>query len=83
MSNDTTNIAASQLATDLAALRADITRLSETMSALVRAQADSAGAAVKSAVGDARQHFSHAAAQAQDSASARRPISSGASREVR
>lgn len=68
MSGKTDDVAASDLAADLAALRADIARLSDTMSGLVKAQANSAGAAVKGAMGDARDQLSQAAAQAQDSA---------------
>ena len=60
--------AASDLSADLAALRADMTRLSDTMAALMRSQAGAAGAAVIGAVGDARDQLSQAAAQAQDSA---------------
>jgi ElaB/YqjD/DUF883 family membrane-anchored ribosome-binding protein len=67
MSNKTGD-AASDLSADLAALRADITRLSDTMTALMRSQADAAGAAVRGAVGEARDQLSQAAAQAQDSA---------------
>jgi ElaB/YqjD/DUF883 family membrane-anchored ribosome-binding protein len=68
MSNKTDDFATSDLAADLAALRADITRLSDTMSGLVRAQANSATAAMRGAVGDARDQLSQAANQAQDSA---------------
>jgi ElaB/YqjD/DUF883 family membrane-anchored ribosome-binding protein len=60
--------AASDLAADLAALREDIMRLSDAVAGLVRAQTDAAGAAVKDAVGEAREHLSQAASQAQDSA---------------
>ncbi len=63
-----TGDAASDLAADLAAVRADIARLSDTVSALVRSQADAAGAAVRGVMGDARDQLSQAAAQAQDSA---------------
>lgn len=59
---------APDLSADLAALRADITRLSDTMAALMKAQANSAGAAMMGAVGDARDQLSQAATQAQDSA---------------
>jgi ElaB/YqjD/DUF883 family membrane-anchored ribosome-binding protein len=68
MSGKTDDVAASDLAADLAALRADIARLSDTMSGLVKTQANSAGAAVRGAMGDARDQLSQAAAQAQDSA---------------
>jgi ElaB/YqjD/DUF883 family membrane-anchored ribosome-binding protein len=68
MSNKTSDFAASDLSADLAALRADITRLSDTMAALMRNQADSASAVVRGAVGDARDQLSQAAAQAQDRA---------------
>jgi ElaB/YqjD/DUF883 family membrane-anchored ribosome-binding protein len=56
------------LAADVAALRADIARLSDTIAGLMRGQADAAGAAVKGAVGDARDQLSQAASHAQDSA---------------
>jgi ElaB/YqjD/DUF883 family membrane-anchored ribosome-binding protein len=59
---------ASDISADLTKLRADIARLSETIAGLVRLQADSAGAAVKGAVGDAREQLSQAATQAQDRA---------------
>jgi ElaB/YqjD/DUF883 family membrane-anchored ribosome-binding protein len=68
MSNKTGEPTAADLTTDLAALRADITRLSDTIAGLVRVQADHAGAAMKGAVGDARDQLSRAAADAQDSA---------------
>jgi ElaB/YqjD/DUF883 family membrane-anchored ribosome-binding protein len=68
MSNKTGEIDASDLTADLAALRADIARLSDTMAGLVRAQAGSASAAMKGAVGDARDQLSQAAAEAQDRA---------------
>src|ERR1700691_1372081 len=59
---------ASDLSADLDALRADIARLSDTMAGLVRAQANSAGAAVRGAVGDAREQLAQAANQAQERA---------------
>jgi ElaB/YqjD/DUF883 family membrane-anchored ribosome-binding protein len=68
MSNKTGDFVASDLSADLAALREDITRLSETMAGLVRSQANSAGATMRGAVGDARDQLSQAATQAQDSA---------------
>lgn len=68
MSNKTGDFAASDLSADLAALREDITRLSETMAGLVRSQANSASATVRGAMGDARDQLSQAATQAQDSA---------------
>ena len=49
-------------------LRDDIGRLSDTVAGLVRAQTDAAGAALKDAVGGAREQFSQAAGQAQESA---------------
>src|ERR1700683_3546344 len=67
MSNKTGD-AVSDLSTDLAAVRADIARLSDTMATLMRSQADAAGAAVRGAVDGARDQLSQAAAQAQDSA---------------
>ena len=60
--------AAAELAANLAALRDDIGRLSDTVAGLVRAQTDAAGAALKDAVGGAREQFSQAAGQAQESA---------------
>jgi ElaB/YqjD/DUF883 family membrane-anchored ribosome-binding protein len=68
MSNKTGDFTTSDLNADLAALRADIARLSDTVAAMVRMQADMAGAAVKGAVGDARDQLSQAATNAQDSA---------------
>jgi ElaB/YqjD/DUF883 family membrane-anchored ribosome-binding protein len=68
MTDKTGDVAAPDLAADLAALRADIARLSDTMAGLMRAQTDAAGAAVKGAVGDARDQLSQAASHAQDSA---------------
>ncbi len=68
MSNKTDDVAAPDLAADLAALRADIARLSDTIAGLMRSQADAAGAAVKGAVGDARDQLSQVASHAQDSA---------------
>jgi ElaB/YqjD/DUF883 family membrane-anchored ribosome-binding protein len=60
--------AVSDLASDLAALRDDIARLSDAVTGLVRTQTDAAGAALKGAVGEAREHLSQAASQAQDGA---------------
>jgi ElaB/YqjD/DUF883 family membrane-anchored ribosome-binding protein len=68
MSNKTGEPTAADLTSDLAALRADIVRLSDTIAGLVRVQADQAGAAMRGAVGDARDQLSRAAADAQDSA---------------
>jgi ElaB/YqjD/DUF883 family membrane-anchored ribosome-binding protein len=68
MPNKTGDFDGSDLSADLAALRADITRLSDTMASLLKAQANTAGAAVRGAVGDARDQLSQAATQAQDSA---------------
>ena len=59
---------AADFATDLAALRADIANLSETVAGLMRGRADAGGTAVKGAVGDARDQLSQAAGYAQDSA---------------
>ena len=68
MSNKIGEPTAADLNSDLAALRADIARLSDTIAGLVRAQADQASAAMRGAVGDARDQLSRAAADAQDSA---------------
>jgi ElaB/YqjD/DUF883 family membrane-anchored ribosome-binding protein len=68
MSNKTGDFTSSDLNVDLAALRADIARLSDTVAAMVRVQADAAGAAVRGAMGDARDQLSQAASNAQDSA---------------
>lgn len=68
MTDKTGDGAAPDLAADVAALRADIKRLSDTMATLIRGQADVAGAAVKGAVGDARNQISQAASDVQDSA---------------
>jgi ElaB/YqjD/DUF883 family membrane-anchored ribosome-binding protein len=53
---------------DLAALRVDIANLTESIAGLMRGRADAAGAAVRGAVGDARDQLSQAAGRAQDSA---------------
>jgi ElaB/YqjD/DUF883 family membrane-anchored ribosome-binding protein len=68
MSNNPKDTIATDLPADLAALREDIARLSDAVSGLVRAQTDAASAAVKDAVGGAREQLSRAATQAQDSA---------------
>jgi ElaB/YqjD/DUF883 family membrane-anchored ribosome-binding protein len=68
MSNKIGEPTTADLNSDLAALRADIARLSDTISGLVRVQADQASAAMRGAVGDARDQLSRAAADAQDSA---------------
>ena len=68
MTDKTGDGAAADLAAGLEAIRADITRLSETIAELTRGQADAAGAAVKGAVGDVRNQISQAASQARDSA---------------
>ena len=68
MSNKTGDVAAPDLAADVAALRADIARLSDMIAGLMRDQADAAGAAVKGTVGDVRNQLSQAASHAQDSA---------------
>lgn len=60
--------AAGDIASDLAALRADIGRLSETVASLVRAQTEAAGEALRGVADGARVQFSEAASQAQDSA---------------
>ena len=60
--------AAADFAADLAALPANIANLSETIVGQMRGQADAAGAAVKGAVGDARDQLLQAASHAQDSA---------------
>jgi ElaB/YqjD/DUF883 family membrane-anchored ribosome-binding protein len=57
---------AGDLAADLAALRRDVARLAETMSALVQQQAQAAGHRVFEAVGDARDKIAGTAADAQD-----------------
>jgi ElaB/YqjD/DUF883 family membrane-anchored ribosome-binding protein len=75
MSNKSGDVTAADLSDELAALRADLSRLSDTMSGLVRSQANTAGAAMRGAMGDmrgamggARDQLSQAASQAQDSA---------------
>ena len=68
MTDKTGDAAAPDLAADVAAMRADIARLADTMAGLVRGEVDAAGAAVKGAVGDARSRVSQAASHVQDSA---------------
>ena len=58
--------AAVNIATDLAKLRADIASLSEAIAGLLSGRADAAGAAVKGALGDARDQLSQAASRAQE-----------------
>ena len=78
MTDKTGDGVAPDLAADLAAIRADIARLSETMAGLMRGQANAAGAAVKGAVGDARDQISQAASHAQDERVAAPPRTSNA-----
>ena len=54
------------LAADLAALRRDVARLAETMSALVQQQTQAAGHRVSEAVGDVRDKIASTASDAQD-----------------
>ena len=68
MTDKTGDAAAADFAGDLAALRADIASLSETIAGLMRGHADAAGAAVKGAAGDARDQLSQAASHVQESA---------------
>jgi ElaB/YqjD/DUF883 family membrane-anchored ribosome-binding protein len=68
MSIKSGDLTAADLSQELAALRADLGRLSDTMAGLVRSQANTAGAAMRGAMGDARDQLSQAASQAQDSA---------------
>ena len=67
MEDRTADGAAADIAADLATLRADIKNLSETIAGLMRGRSNAAGAAVKGAVGDARDQISQAASHAQDS----------------
>jgi ElaB/YqjD/DUF883 family membrane-anchored ribosome-binding protein len=60
--------AAAELAANLASLKEDIARLTDTVSGLVRTQTDAAGTALREAMGGARDQFSQAAGQAQESA---------------
>ncbi len=57
---------AADIAADLTNLRADIASLSEAIAGVLSGRADAAGAAVKSALGDARDQLSQAASHAQD-----------------
>jgi ElaB/YqjD/DUF883 family membrane-anchored ribosome-binding protein len=75
MSSKSGDLTPADLSEELAALRADLGRLSDTMAGLVRSQANTAGAAMRGAMGDmrgamgdARDQLSQAASQAQDSA---------------
>jgi ElaB/YqjD/DUF883 family membrane-anchored ribosome-binding protein len=54
------------LAADLAALRRDVARLAETLSALVQQQTQAAGHRVSEAVGGARDRIASTAADAQN-----------------
>lgn len=53
---------------DLAGLRDDVARLSNSLAGLLRGQADAAGASVRGAVGDARSQLSQAASSLRDGA---------------
>ena len=68
MSDKTNEAGDSNLAADLASLREDISRLSESLAGLVRGRADSASATIKGVMGDTTSQFSQATASAQDSA---------------
>ena len=57
---------AGDLTADLAALRHDVARLTETMSELVQHQTQAAGHRVSEAVGDARDKIASTAADAQN-----------------
>jgi len=57
--------AAADFTADFAALRHDVARLAETMSELVRHQAQAAGVRVSEAVGDARDKIASTAADTQ------------------
>jgi ElaB/YqjD/DUF883 family membrane-anchored ribosome-binding protein len=57
---------AGDLAADLAALRRDVVRLGETLTALVQQQTQAAGHRVSEAVGDARDKIASTAADAQN-----------------
>lgn len=59
-------IAAGDLTADLAALRGDLARLTETMSELVQHQTQAAGLRVSEAVGGARDKIASTAADAQN-----------------
>ena len=59
---------AADIATDLANLRADIASLGEAIAGLMSGRANAAGAALKGALGDARDQLSQAASHAQDGA---------------
>ncbi len=67
MEDRTADGAAADIAADLATLRTDIKNLSDTIAGLMRGRSNAAGAAVKGAVGDARDQISQAASHAQDS----------------
>ena len=66
MTDKSDDSAAVDIAADLAELRADIANLSETIVGVMSGRANAAGAAVKGALGDARDQLSQAASQAQD-----------------
>src|SRR5580692_12865909 len=60
------NDGAGDLAADLAALRRDVARLAETISALVQQQTQAAGHRVSAAAGDARDRIASTAADAHE-----------------
>ncbi|HTZ71269.1 MAG TPA: hypothetical protein VMB71_11515 [Acetobacteraceae bacterium] len=55
---------AAELSTDLAALRQDIGRLTDTISELVQHQARAAAAHVSEAMAEAKEHIAHGSADA-------------------
>ncbi|GAC1329926.1 MAG: hypothetical protein NVSMB26_06710 [Beijerinckiaceae bacterium] len=57
---------ASQIASDLAALREDFGKLSSSVAELVKSQANQAGTAMRGAVGDARDRLASTASDAKD-----------------
>ena len=70
------------ISADLAALREDVARLSDTLAGVVRSQADAASTTIRGAVDDARSQLSQAACSIRDRALESPPISSGGSNAI-
>jgi ElaB/YqjD/DUF883 family membrane-anchored ribosome-binding protein len=68
MTHDKPEASVAAVAADLAQLRDDVARMKDALSEFVRGETNSASAAIRSVVGDARSQMSQAAGAAQDSA---------------
>ena len=68
MPNKAGEFDSSEITADLAALRADVGRLSDALTGFVRGQAESATTRIRNAAGDAKSQMSQAAGSARDGA---------------